>query len=154
MLFALPDHTRFNLVDFPLHLPLELLDADTCIKVFTLILLENKLIFQSSDYNALTMSIMAFVSLLYPLEYMFPIIPLLPRCMNETEQVCFHFIFYSYYLYFNTKTKKKKLLLAPTPFIIGIPASFFQYKSNVELPDDVWLIDLDKNKVEINFRKN
>jgi hypothetical protein len=37
--------------------------------------------------------------------------------------------------------------LAPTPFIIGIPASFFQYKSNVELPDDVWLIDLDKNKV-------
>ena len=45
----------------------------------------------------------------------------------------------------------KKVLLAPTPFIIGIPASFFQYKSNVELPDDVWLIDLDKNKVEINF---
>lgn len=25
MLFALPDHTRFSLVDFPLHLPLELL---------------------------------------------------------------------------------------------------------------------------------
>lgn len=23
--FALPDHTRFSLVDFPLHLPLELL---------------------------------------------------------------------------------------------------------------------------------
>lgn len=41
------------------------------------------------------------------------------------------------------------MLLAPTPFIIGIPASFFQYKSNVELPDDVWLIDLDKNRVLI-----
>lgn len=25
LLFALPDHTRFTLVDFPLHLPLELL---------------------------------------------------------------------------------------------------------------------------------
>lgn len=25
LLFALPDHTRFSLVDFPLHLPLELL---------------------------------------------------------------------------------------------------------------------------------
>lgn len=87
MLFALPDHTRFNLVDFPLHLPLELLGAETCIKVITLILLENKILFQSSDYNALTMSIMAFVAMLYPLEYMFPIIPLLPRCMNETEQV-------------------------------------------------------------------
>ncbi len=89
MLFALPDHTRFSLVDFPLHLPLELLGVDICIKVFTLILLENKVLFQSSDYNALTMSIMAFVSMLYPLEYMFPVIPLLPRCMNETEQVKF-----------------------------------------------------------------
>ena len=87
MLFALPDHTRFSLVDFPLHLPLELLGVEICIKVFTLILLENKVLFQSSDYNALTMSIMAFVSMLYPLEYMFPVIPLLPRCMNETEQV-------------------------------------------------------------------
>jgi hypothetical protein len=87
MLFALPDHTRFNLVDFPLHLPVELLGVDTCIKVFTLILLENKVLFQSSDYNALTMSIMAFVAMLYPLEYMFPVIPLLPRCMNESEQV-------------------------------------------------------------------
>lgn len=25
LMFALPDHTRFTLVDFPLHLPLELL---------------------------------------------------------------------------------------------------------------------------------
>lgn len=27
LLFALPDHTRFSLVDFPLHLPLELLGS-------------------------------------------------------------------------------------------------------------------------------
>lgn len=40
--FALPDHTRFSLVDFPLHLPLELLGVDICLKVLTLILLENK----------------------------------------------------------------------------------------------------------------
>ncbi|CAF0724283.1 unnamed protein product [Brachionus calyciflorus] len=125
MLFALPDHTRFNLVDFPLHLPLELLGVDICIKVYSLIILENKVLFQSSDYNALTMSIMAFVAMLYPLEYMFPIIPLLPRCMNETEQ----------------------LLLAPTPYIIGIPASFLAYKNNFLLPDDVWLIDLDRTKI-------
>jgi hypothetical protein len=41
-MFALPDHTRFNLVDFPIHLPLELLGVDLCVKVLTLILLENK----------------------------------------------------------------------------------------------------------------
>ena len=44
MAFALPDHTRFSLADFPLHLPLELLGVDTCLKVLTLIMLENKVI--------------------------------------------------------------------------------------------------------------
>jgi hypothetical protein len=50
LIFALPDHTRFSLVDFPLHLPLELLGVDICLKVMTLILLENKvpmLLFQA-----------------------------------------------------------------------------------------------------------
>ena len=46
-----------------------------------------QLILQSRDYNALTMSVMAFVSMLYPLEYMFPVIPLLPTCMGSAEQV-------------------------------------------------------------------
>ena len=41
----------------------------------------------SRDYNALSMSVMAFVAMLYPLEYMFPVIPLLPTCMSSAEQV-------------------------------------------------------------------
>lgn len=108
LLFALPDHTRFSLVDFPLHLPLELLGVETCLKVWTLIMQENKVLFQSRDYNALSMSVMAFVTMLYPLEYMFPVIPLLPTCLSCAEQ----------------------LLLAPTPFVIGVPASFLVYKKN------------------------
>ncbi|XP_023706235.1 MAP kinase-activating death domain protein isoform X5 [Cryptotermes secundus] len=125
LIFALPDHTRFSLVDFPLHLPLELLGVDICLKVLMLILLENKLVLQSRDYNALSMSVMAFVTMIYPLEYMFPVIPLLPTCMSCAEQ----------------------LLLAPTPFVIGIPASFLLYKKNFRLPDDIWLVDLDSNKI-------
>ncbi|XP_075972918.1 rab3 GDP-GTP exchange factor isoform X3 [Anticarsia gemmatalis] len=125
LLFALPDHTRFTLVDFPLHLPLELLGVDTCLKVLTLILLENKVVVQSRDYNALSMSVMALVAMLYPLEYMFPAIPLLPSCMSCAEQ----------------------LLLAPTPFLIGIPATFLTYKKNFRLPDDIWLVDLDATKL-------
>lgn len=85
--FALPDHTRFSLVDFPLHLPIELLGVETCIKVLTIILLEHKIVLQSRDYNALSMSVMAFVTIIYPLEYMFPVIPLLPTCMSSAEQV-------------------------------------------------------------------
>ncbi|XP_078333104.1 MAP kinase-activating death domain protein-like isoform X3 [Crassostrea virginica] len=127
LLFALPDHTRFSLIDFPLHLPLELLGVDTCLKVLTAIMLEYKVVMMSRDYNALSMSVMAFVAMLYPLEYMFPVIPLLPTCMSSAEQ----------------------LLLAPTPFIIGVPASFLPYKNNFKLPDDVWLVDLDSNKMTI-----
>lgn len=125
LVFALPDHTRFSLVDFPLHLPLELLGVDTCIKVLTMILMEHKIVLQSRDYNALSMSVMAFVTMIYPLEYMFPVIPLLPTCMNSAEQ----------------------LLLAPTPYIIGVPASFLHYKRHFKLPDDIWLVDLDTNKI-------
>ncbi|KAK2569106.1 MAP kinase-activating death domain protein [Acropora cervicornis] len=108
--FALPETNRFPLIDFPIHIPLELLGVETCLKVLTCILLEHKVsqqvVIQSRDYNALTMSVIALTSLLYPLEYMFPVIPLLPTCMNSAEQ----------------------LLLAPTPFVIGVPASFFRYK--------------------------
>ena len=41
-----------------------------------------------------------------------------------------------------------QLLLAPTPFLIGVPASFFRYKRDFPLPDDIWIIDLDANKVQ------
>lgn len=40
--FALPDSSRFCLVDFPLHLPLELLGVDACLQVLSCILLEHK----------------------------------------------------------------------------------------------------------------
>uniref|UniRef100_A0A671RCG2 MAP kinase-activating death domain protein n=1 Tax=Sinocyclocheilus anshuiensis TaxID=1608454 RepID=A0A671RCG2_9TELE len=123
--FALPDPSRFSIVDFPLHLPLELLGVDACLQVLACILLEHKVVLQSRDYNALSMSVMAFVAMIYPLEYMFPVIPLLPTCMASAEQ----------------------LLLAPTPYVIGVPASFFLYKSDFKIPDDVWLVDLDCNKV-------
>lgn len=79
----------------------------------------------SRDYNALTMSVISFVTMIYPLEYMFPVIPLLPTCMNLAEQ----------------------LLLAPTPYVIGIPASFLMFKKNFVLPNDVWLVDLDSSKL-------
>ncbi|XP_066275893.1 MAP kinase-activating death domain protein-like isoform X3 [Branchiostoma lanceolatum] len=130
MAFALPDAHRFCLADFPMHLPLELLGVETCLKVLTCILLEHKIVLQSRDYNALSMSVMAFVAMIYPMEYMFPVIPLLPTCMSCAEQV-------------------QNLLLVPSPYIIGVPASFFLYKADFKLPDDVWLIDLDSNKITV-----
>ncbi|TKS69533.1 MAP kinase-activating death domain protein [Collichthys lucidus] len=126
--FALPDNSRFSMVDFPLHLPLELLGVDACLQVLSCVLLEHKVILQSRDYNALSMSVMAFVAMIYPLEYMFPVIPLLPTCMASAEQV-------KHVIYFKHIS------------IIGVPASFFLYKADFKMPDDVWLVDLDSSKV-------
>ncbi|XP_076817752.1 MAP kinase-activating death domain protein-like isoform X3 [Clavelina lepadiformis] len=122
---ALPDPTRLNLLDFPLHLPLELLGIDLCLEALSAIILEQKVVLVSRDYNALSMSIMALTSMLYPLQYMFPVIPLLPQSMPGSEQ----------------------LLLAPTPYIIGLPSSFFDSKSSSHFPPDVWKVDLDSNKM-------
>ena len=71
--------------------------------------------------GALSLSIMALTQLLYPLQYMFPMIPILPTSMPGSEQ----------------------LLLAPTPYLIGLPSSFLKYNKLPQVPDDVWLIDLD-----------
>uniref|UniRef100_H2Z2B8 UDENN domain-containing protein n=1 Tax=Ciona savignyi TaxID=51511 RepID=H2Z2B8_CIOSA len=124
---ALPDPTRLVLLDFPLHLPLELLGISLCLQTLTAIMLEHKV--RSSlfprDYNALTMSIMALISMLYPLQYMFPVIPLLPQCMPGSEQ----------------------LLLAPTPYVIGLPSTFADSKKNFQFPNDVWKVDLDSNTI-------
>ena len=92
-------------------------------QVLTLILLERKVVLQSHDYSALSFSILSLTRLIYPLEYVFPIIPILPPSMTGAEQ----------------------LLLVPTPYIIGVPASFMEA---TKLPDDVWLVDLDKPLVQ------
>lgn len=98
--------------------------------MLTLILLERKVVVQSHDYSALSFTILSLTRLLYPLEYVFPVIPLLPPAMNGSEQ----------------------LLLVPTPYIIGVPSSFFATKGNVNLPDDVWLVDLDKPFIQVGFQ--
>ena len=130
IIFALPDRTRFSLVDFPIHLILEMFGADKCLLVLTAILLESKVLLQSRDYNALTMSVLGLVSLLYPLEYMFPVIPLLPTCLRGAEN----------------------LLLAPTPFLIGAPSTFLLHKKDFQLPDDIYVFNLDTGEVQLPTR--
>ncbi len=37
--------------------------------------------------------------------------------------------------------------MAPTPYLIGVPASFFHFKRLYKVPTDVVLVDLDSNRV-------
>jgi hypothetical protein len=122
LIFALPDTSdRFAFSDFPIHLPLELLGVEAFIQVLTLILCEKKIVMKSQDYSALTFCILAFTRLIYPLEYVFPVIPLLPSCMPNSEQ----------------------LLLAPTPFIIGLTSDFTIQKKLRKLPNEIWEVEID-----------
>ena len=121
LIFALPDLTRLSLCDFPIHLPLELLGVDLALQVLTLVLLERKVCLHSRDLNSLSLCVLALTQLVYPLQYMFPVIPLLPTSMPGSEQ----------------------LLLAPTPFLIGLPSSFLKHNKLPAVPEDVWLVDLD-----------
>ena len=45
--FALPEKSRFTFLDYPLHLPLELLGVETCLKILTCIMLEQKVRFDT-----------------------------------------------------------------------------------------------------------
>ena len=81
-----------------------LLKVFIVIQVLTLIMFERKVILHSRDMNALSLSVLSLTHMLYPLQYMFPVIPILPTSMPGSEQ----------------------LLLAPTPYIIGLPASFLK----------------------------
>ena len=87
---------------------------------------ERKVIIHSRDLNALSLSILSLTHLMYPLQYMFPLIPILPTSMPGSEQ----------------------LLLAPTPFLIGLPSSFLKTNKLPNVPDDVWMVDLDSSLIK------
>merc|ERR1711923_74030 len=88
--------------------------------IITIIII-TKVIIHSRDLNSPSLSILSLTNLLYPLQYMFPMIPILPTSMPGSEQ----------------------LLLAPTPYLIGLPSSFLKYNKLPLVPDDVWIVDLD-----------
>jgi hypothetical protein len=109
---------------------------------------------KSQDYSALTFCIMAFTRLIYPLEYVFPVIPLLPSCMASSEQVFLlqylknenYSIRYPEKILSNDQLNVipfLQLLLAPTPFIIGISSEFTTQKNLKRLPSDIWEIEID-----------
>ncbi|VDM16576.1 unnamed protein product [Hydatigera taeniaeformis] len=124
LIFAMPDKSRLSLVDFSFYLPMELLSISNCLQVILAILLEQKILVRSRDYNALTMCILALTKMLYPLQYMFPVIPLLPTSLPNAEQI----------------------LLSPTPFLIGIPSSFLKEKGQQIPMAEILLVDLDSGQ--------
>ncbi|XP_048448804.1 myotubularin-related protein 13-like, partial [Rhincodon typus] len=89
--------------------------------LFCAVLTENKVLFHSTSYQRLSEASRALESLIFPLKYSYPYIPILPAQLLE-------------------------VLSSPTPFIIGVH-SVFQSEINDLL--DVIIADLDGGTVKI-----
>lgn len=97
------------------------LGMKNCLLLYCAAVTENKILFHSSSYSRLTDSCKALTSLMYPLKYSHPYVPILPAALLE-------------------------FLSAPTPFIMGIHSSL-QSEMNDVL--DVIVADLDGGSIHI-----
>ena len=120
--FQYTDKTKLPYLDVNCSLPLALLGPDNFVKVIIMLILEYKIVVISRNLSALTQSIETFVALLYPLEFMFCVIPLLPQQLQGSTNI----------------------LTAPTPYIIGVTHSLV---NSVKIPGDVYMVDLDANTI-------
>lgn len=83
--------------DFPIHLSsmtmlFDCFDINLIVKIFTLLLNEQKILFVSNDYNKLTKVSDCFISLLYPLKWSYTYIPVLTTGMIKYLQSFIPFI--------------------------------------------------------------
>uniref|UniRef100_A0A672NUA9 SET binding factor 2 n=1 Tax=Sinocyclocheilus grahami TaxID=75366 RepID=A0A672NUA9_SINGR len=97
------------------------LGIQNVLSLFCAVLTEHKVLFHSSSYQRLGEACRALESLMFPLKYSYPYIPILPSRLLE-------------------------VLSSPTPFIIGVHSMF---QSEIQELLDVVIADLDGGTIKI-----
>ncbi|XP_059961516.1 myotubularin-related protein 13 isoform X3 [Mesoplodon densirostris] len=97
------------------------LGIQNVLSLFCAVLTENKVLFHSASFQRLSDACRALESLMFPLKYSYPYIPILPAQLLE-------------------------VLSSPTPFIIGVHSVF---KTDVHELLDVIIADLDGGTIKI-----
>lgn len=110
-------------LDLPIRCLLEMLSLNNILLVFKYILLEQRIIFVSSNLGNLTIAIELLTKLMFPFSWQHVFVPLLSLRLT-------HF------------------LEAPVPFIVGLPKS--ESEDQTPLPENIILVDLDTNLVSIS----
>jgi hypothetical protein len=119
----LPDARGLPLMDLDYDAPFRALSIDNVVKVFLLLLLEERVLFLSSSTSLLTETTETILTLLFPLEWLSCYIPRLPNKLLE-------------------------VLDAPGSLIIGIHTEGSTANwSCPELTDPIWIVDLDHNRI-------
>lgn len=117
----LPDARSLPLMDLDYEAPFRCLSLDNVLKIFTLLLMEERLLFISSSTSLLTEVTETILTLLFPFEWMSCYIPRLPNKLTE-------------------------ILDAPGSFLIGIYTEGSTDSWVLpQLSDPLFVVDLDRN---------
>ena len=101
------------------------------IKIYNSIFLESRILFFSKNIECLNNFIYGLLALLYPFQYQYQIVTILPKLNFE-------------------------IIESPTPFIAGINQSFYEKffeDHNFILEDSILVVDIDNKKVEMKNEK-
>eukprot|EP00127_Corallochytrium_limacisporum_P005864 Clim_evm9s214 gene=Clim_evmTU9s214 len=102
------------------------LDLDNVILVFNAVAQERKVILLSAQLSLLNHMALILQSIIYPMEWQHVFVPLLPHRLIS-------------------------FIHAPVPYLLGIQAHYLE-KERDSIPDDVVLVDLDKDFIMLNQR--
>ncbi|XP_014401350.1 PREDICTED: myotubularin-related protein 13 isoform X4 [Myotis brandtii] len=120
-LIQTPLHDSLPVTGASVALLFQQLGIQNVLSLFCAVLTENKVLFHSSSFQRLSDACRALESLMFPLKYSYPYIPILPAQLLE-------------------------VLSSPTPFIIGVHSIF---KTDVHELLDVIIADLDGGTIKI-----
>jgi hypothetical protein len=114
-----PDSSYFPLLDYSMSEFVELVGLRNLIMLYTTVLLEHQLLFQSSSYDLLMLCAQCTASLLYPFEWQHVLVPILPFSQRD-------------------------FLDAPVPFIMGIKVG--KSDTDMEFPEvsSLCIYDIDQ----------
>nr|XP_023406360.1 myotubularin-related protein 13 [Loxodonta africana] len=120
-LIQTPLHDSLPVTGASVALLFQQLGIQNVLSLFCAVLTENKVLFHSASFQRLSDACRALESLMFPLKYSYPYIPILPAQLLE-------------------------VLSSPTPFIIGVHSIF---KTDVHELLDVIIADLDGGTIKI-----
>ena len=123
-----PKYKDMSILNYNLSNLLILFSVENIITIFRLMLFEKKILFVDNEYNRLSEVTDCFISLLYPFQWIHTYIPIM------SDQMI-------------------KYLETFLPFLNGINESLMPYvkETLIENEDEVYIIYIDKNKIDINY---
>ncbi|XP_064605462.1 DENN domain-containing protein 3-like isoform X2 [Liolophura sinensis] len=117
-----PDYPDKPVVDFPLHLLFQCFSLDQILTVIAYILVEERIVFISSDYSLLTYIMESFQHFILPFKWRYSYVPLL-------------------------SSRSLEFLEAPGTFMMGCHS---QFRHEVEQIDGLVMVDIDQGRVTVN----